>query len=129
MDTSAFLALNDSTDQYHAASRKMAAILQDHELVISDAVLTETYNLLRYRSGFHMARYFLETVLAGSPFVFADITMATRKTTLQILEKYSDQKISYCDALSVAIMQEQQIQHIFAFDHHFEIMGAQLIRV
>lgn len=40
---------------------------------------------------------------------------------------WNDQKISYCDALSVAIMQDKKIDKIFAFDHHFEIMGVKRV--
>lgn len=129
IDTSALIALNDVRDQYHAASRDIAATLKNRNLILSDAVLTETYTILRYRSGFHIASYFLKTVLAGHPFTIAEITPSIRSNTLQILEKYQEHKISYCDALSVGIMKEQQIQKIFAFDHHFEIMGAQLVRL
>lgn len=129
LDTSALIALNDARDQYHALSSEIAATLNGNKLIISDAVVNETYNILRYRLGFHKSRYFLQTVLAGHPFIIADITTPIRSSTFKILEQYRDHKVSYCDALSVALMREFKIQKIFAFDHHFEIMGVQLVRL
>lgn len=129
IDTSALIALNDIKDQYHGASRDIAATLKDNKLMTSDAVINETYNILRYRLGYHKASYFLKTVLAGDPFVLIDMTPSIRKDTFQLLEQYNDHKISYCDALSVTVMKEKQINKIFAFDHHFEMMGVQLIRL
>lgn len=128
VDTSALLALNNPKDQYHETASEIASKLKNIELVISDTVLTETYTLLRYRLGFHTVDYFLKTVLAGSPFMIAEVTLATRTTALQILEQFHDQKSSYCDAVAVAIMREQNINQIFAFDHHFDMMGVTVIR-
>lgn len=129
IDTSALIALNDAKDQYNKESRDIAATLEDSELIITDAVITETYNILRYRLGFHIAHFFLKTVLAGHPFVIAEVTPQIRTTTLQILEQYNNHKISYCDALSVAMMKDHKIEKVFAFDYHFEIMGVQLVQL
>ncbi|WP_176448983.1 type II toxin-antitoxin system VapC family toxin [Lentibacillus sp. CBA3610] len=129
LDTSALIALNDVKDQYHEKSRDIAASLKDSRLILSDAVVTETYSLLRYRSGFNIARYFLDTVVTDDSFMIVEITPSIRENTLQILDQYCEHKISYCDALSVAVMNEQQIETIFAFDYHFEMMGVRLVRI
>lgn len=113
IDTSALITLNDAKDQYNKESREIAATLEDNELIITDAVITETYNILRYRLGFYIAHFFLKTVLAGHPFVIAEVTPQIRTTTLQILEQYNDHKI----------------EKVFAFDYHFEIMGVQLVQL
>src|SRR5690625_3132002 len=112
IDTSALIALNDARDQYNKEARDIAAILEDNELIITDAVITETYNILRYRLGFQRARFFLKAVLAGHPFLIAEVTPQIRTTTLQILEQYSDHNISYCDALSVAMIKDQKIKKV-----------------
>ncbi|MBW8349858.1 PIN domain-containing protein [Bacillus sp. IITD106] len=129
IDASAFIALNDARDQYHAEARDIAATLKNNQLITSDAVINETYTILRYRIGFQRAYHFLNTVLAGDPFTIGNVTTPIRRAAFQMLEQYNDHNISYCDVLSVAMMKEQQIQKIFAFDYHFEIMGVQLIRV
>jgi len=129
LDTSAFIALNDVKDQYHKESREIASMIKNSEWVPSDSVVTETYTLLRYRSGFPVALQFLESVMAEDQFIIAEVTPSIRKNTLQILKNFSEPKISYCDALSVAIMKEQGIQRIFAFDYHFEMMEMELVRL
>ena len=52
----------------------------------------------------------------------------SRISAMALLEQFHDQKISYCDTLSVAMMKEQKIGRIFTFDHHFEVMGINVIR-
>lgn len=123
LDTSALIALNDVKDQYHKESRKIASILQNCELILSDPVITETYTLLRYRSGFPIAHFFLESVMNDKKIFIAEVTPSIRRNTLRLLNNFSDHKISYCDALSVAIMKEQHIQKIFSFVDQFEMMG------
>lgn len=128
VDTSALIALNNPKDQYHDSSVQLASELKNKELIISDAVLSETHTLLRDRLGFQVDHFFLKTVLDDRLFKISDVPSLTRKTALKLLDQFLDQKISYCDALSVAIMKEQQIDEIFAFDHHFEIMGVKVVR-
>lgn len=128
VDASALIALNNPKDQYHQVAIEIAEKLNHIELIISDSVLSETHTFLRYRSGYPIASNLLENILVGAPFVIADVTSEARMTAMALLEKFNDQKISYCDALSVAIMQEQKIDRIFTFDDHFEVMGVQVIR-
>lgn len=128
VDTSALIALNHARDQHHQDAQILAAALKDCELIISDAVVTETYTLLRYRLGFHPAHFFLQTVMKPS-FTLAEVTPSIRMRTLEILKQYNDHAITYCDALSVALMETMKIDTIFSFDYHFEVMGVELLRV
>jgi predicted nucleic acid-binding protein len=43
------------------------------------------------------------------------------------LEKYSDQKISFHDALCAAVMLRIGAYRAFAFDKHFWIMGFEML--
>jgi len=129
IDTSALIALNHVKDQYHYKARDISTKLKNYDFMISEAVITETYSLLRYRLGFYIAHYFLKTVLTGPPFIIPNVTTSTREKTLQILQQFNDQDISYCDALTVALMKEHNIEKVFAFDYHFEVMGVKLIRI
>ncbi len=129
MDTSAFIALNDSRDQFHLDASKIAENIKNYELYITDAVINETHTLLRYRLGFQSASFFLQSVLSGLPFVITPVTEEIRLSAFHILEQYNDQKISYCDALSVAIMRAHHINNVFAFDHHFDVMGVERLQL
>lgn len=121
--------VNNVKDQYHKESREIASTLKNSELIISNPVINETYTLLRYLTGFAVARDFLESVMKEDDFKIVQVTLSIRKNTLRLLNNFSDHKISYCDALSVAIMKEQHIQRVFSFGYHFEIMGMELVRL
>lgn len=123
VDTGAFVALNDGRNQHYRHARDIAAKIKDCQFVISDAVITETYSLMRYRLGFDPAYQFLKTIFNNKRFHIAEITIDVRKSTADLLNQFHDQRISYCDAMSVAIMHTYGIEKIFSFDHHFEMMG------
>ncbi|TCP23810.1 putative nucleic acid-binding protein [Scopulibacillus darangshiensis] len=123
VDISAFMALNDAKDQHYQEAMSIASNIGEIKFVISDAVISETYTILRYRLGQRQAFRFLSTVLDSKEYEIVAISNDLRKLTLDLLEKYNDHKISYCDALSAAIMAQYKIPCIFTFDHHFEILG------
>lgn len=68
-------------------------------------------------------------MLEEDEFMVAEVTPSFRTSALQLLTKFNDQKISYCNALSVVIMKELGIQKIFSFDRQFDIMGMNGIHV
>ncbi|SFQ11259.1 type II toxin-antitoxin system VapC family toxin [Salibacterium halotolerans] len=128
VDTSAFIALYQPKDQYHEQAVQIAERLEGYRYLLSETVLNETYTLLRYKSGYQAAGHFLSTVIEYPDFDIVDMTDTLRKETMRLLEKYSDHRLSYCDAQSVAIMIDKKITHVFAFDHHFEIMGLSILQ-
>jgi predicted nucleic acid-binding protein len=127
VDTGAFVALNNERDQHYTKAFKIAKDLIGFKFVMTDPVVHETYTTLRYRLGFHKASQFLNTIQGSDEFDIIDITPSLRRQTQALLEKYNDHKISYCDALSVAVMNANQIEKVFAFDHHFDVMGVERI--
>ncbi|WP_026702089.1 type II toxin-antitoxin system VapC family toxin [Salibacterium aidingense] len=129
VDSSALIALNLPKDQYHDTAVQIAETLGEYQYLLSETVLNKTYTLLRSKSGFPSAWRFINTVIDHSDFEIVEITDVIRKETITLLEKYSDHRLSYCDAQSAAIMKEKKIEHIFAFDRHFEIMGFSLFPI
>jgi predicted nucleic acid-binding protein len=127
IDSSAFIALNHAADQNYELAYRIASQMNGYQFILSEAVITETYNILRYRLGYHYGNRFLQAVLNDLEYEIADVTPSMRFEVSLLLEKYNDHKISYCDALSVIIMRKKKITDIFAFDHHFELMGVRLI--
>ena len=127
IDSSAFIALNHAYDKNHKSAYHIASKLNGFHFILSDAVVTETYNILRYRIGYEAGSRFLEMTLHRNEYEIAIVTLTMRHEVLLLLEKYREHKISYCDALSVIIMRENKVKNIFAFDHHFEMMGVSLI--
>lgn len=128
VDTGAFIALHHASDNNHRRALELAKRLTWFRFAVTDAVLTETYSLLRYRLGFHTANRFLDIVLSNSEYELVDVTKSMRLDAQRLLQTYDDHKISYCDALSVVAMKQKKIGEIFAFDYHFELMGVSLIQ-
>lgn len=127
IDTSAFIALNHPKDNNHLRAVGIASHLNMFLYMVTDAVITETYALLRYRLGFHTANRFLKMVLYNEEYRIVDITSSMRSDAYRLLNTYNDHKISYCDALSVMVMKAMKVDEIFAFDHHYEMMDVRLI--
>jgi uncharacterized protein len=123
VDTSAFIALYNTRDQHHQEAVRISEKLDGYTFYISDAILTETHTILRYRIGFHAARHFLLQALNDDDFVLLPVDQNIRKKTFEILTTFSDHKISFCDALTAALMKANDMTEIFAFDSHFEVMG------
>jgi len=130
MDTGAWFALADESDQYHNQAVDIYPRLfkDNYRLKTTNLVIAETYILIRRAIGHQPAMTFLENI-ALSPRVgkiYSDqILEANAK---DILGKYQDQDFSYTDAVSFATMKRYGIYLAFSFDRHFETAGFTIIR-
>ncbi|HEY0826522.1 MAG TPA: PIN domain-containing protein [Bacilli bacterium] len=127
IDTSAFIALNYAGDQNYDKAVNIGAKLNGFQFITSDLVISETYTILRYRFGYVYSERFLSTLLDSHEYEIVELTPMMRKDSIILLGKFRDHKISYCDAVSVMVMRHKKIKYMFAFDHHFELMGLDLI--
>lgn len=130
IDTGAWIALIVSKDQYHQAAAEYYRHLNPATQRISSShVISETYTWLRYKSGFAYASRFIATIRQASAndsltVVQDDIDLIERAE--QLLFHYPDQKLSYTDALSMAIIEREKITQVFGFDHHFQLMQCEV---
>lgn len=131
IDTGAWIALINSGDRFHnQAVSYYQQIKPIDKRITSSHVIAETYTWLRYRVGFSYASHFLSIVREACS-VHSLIVIKDNETSLenaeQMLMDFPDQKLSYVDALSMAIMKNQGITTVFAFDHHFYLMNFELV--
>jgi len=78
---------------------------------------------MQRRMGQKVAVQFLDS-LENSPrllIIYSDDKIET--DAQQFLRQYADQKFSYVDAVSFAVMKQREITEAFAFDHHFLVAG------
>lgn len=128
VDTGAWIAVAVRTDGLHrsAAEALRRLVASRHLLVTSDYVLSETLTRIRYDSGHAIAMQFLHTfdaaVEAGTTVLVRvdDGVFAEARTTF---ESYEDQDFSFVDCTSFALAKSLDIDTVFAFDHHFSVMG------
>jgi uncharacterized protein len=129
VDSSAWIAISDRRDNYHqAASGEYNRLIRERFLLVTtNLVIAEAYILIR-RTGGHAPAMRLLSSLRGSPRlsrVYSDARLESLAEV--ILEKHSNQDFSFSDAVSFAVMQEQEIQEAFTFDKHFTSLGFQML--
>ena len=129
VDTGAWYALADSSDQYHDEAVKIYPKLLGnyHPLKTTNLIVAETHILIRRCIGYQAAIAFLENI-ASSPRVvkiYSDRMFEDRAES--ILWQYQDQDFSYTDAVSFVVMKQYGITEAFSFDKHFVTAGFTLI--
>lgn len=125
VDTSAWLALEDQSDQFHSQAVKTSDFLkQKHTLwITSEYVFLETVTLIRFRVSHQAATLFGEALLKSRLVEIVEIDELLRQKSWQLFKQYSDKEFSFVDCSSFALMQDRHLTQAFTFDHHFDQMG------
>jgi len=125
VDSSAWLALADRRDKFHETAAAVYPQLLQHQprLVTTNLIIAESFALIRYRLGYEPGIRFLRSLRQSQRLVrlYADETVEL--VAEQLLEKYADQDFSLVDAVSFVVMRQNELAQVFAFDHHFQVMG------
>jgi len=125
VDTSAVIALFDEHDQWHHEAKRFFQE-EDFSWITVNVTAHEVYTRVRYDRYFDLAMQHYDFLrserIALISFIPEDETEAR-----VILEQYSDQKLSFHDALCAAVMQRIEAYRVFAFDKHFWIMGLEML--
>jgi len=131
IDTGAWIALVVESDHFHNKARTfMESLDSAMKRCTSSYVISETYTWLRYREGFIYADNFLDIINRSNANGVLDIIIGDRDTLElgeQLLSDFSDQRLSYVDAISMAMMKKEQISKVFGVDHHFYLMDFEVV--
>ncbi|MCD6457764.1 MAG: PIN domain-containing protein [Thermoproteales archaeon] len=118
VDTSVFYAFYNKRDVHHIDSICLLTHILEGRYgrpYTVCLVVSETYTLLRYRIGYATAIAFLEALeKSGIKILFLDEEGYSR--VLEILEKYSDRKLSFTDASLVYILENYGIENMASYD-------------
>ncbi|MBW1783703.1 MAG: type II toxin-antitoxin system VapC family toxin [Deltaproteobacteria bacterium] len=129
VDTGAWFALADASDQYHnqAIDIYPGLFKDNYHLKTTNLVIAETYILIRRAIGHQPAMTFLKNISASPRVntIYSDQMLEANAT--DILGKYEDQDFSYADAVSFAAMKHYGIHLAFSFDRHFVTAGFSII--
>jgi uncharacterized protein len=128
VDTGALVARVLPRDQHHGASRRGWESLQDVEIKLfsSEHVLDEAVSLLARHAGAGYAVRWARDHLASDEIAWLSTSRDDWHEALRWLDKFADQKLSFTDCLSFALMRREDIPAAFGFDHHFELAGFEL---
>lgn len=127
-DTSAYIALTDASDQFHAEASELARRIATHRLprVTTNYVLVETYTWIRRKLGHAAFVDFslgIQRDLEAGRLKIVHIDSGLDEAGLEIMRKYDDQNFSFVDCVSFAWLRENRETEVFAFDQHFVWMG------
>ncbi len=124
VDSSAWIALADESDEWHGVARKLyPQLLASSRLITTNLVLAETYTLIRYELGWTAAMTFLERVKSSPRIEVERAGSELEAAAEEILKRYRDHPFSYTDAVSFAVMKARSITEAFTFDRHFATAG------
>lgn len=129
VDAGAWIAITDRNDQHSKEAGQIYTdlILRREQLVTSDLVLVETYNLLLRTIGNKTTLSFAHKLKINSYLKIVTIITQDWERAWKILEKYNDKDFSFTDCTSFALMERLKIKNAFAFDSHFRQFGLTLI--
>lgn len=128
IDTGAWLARYLTKDQYHKQATTLWNRLETSKafLYTSNLVLNETFTLLGRRSSYAFAKEKASIIYTSDKLTTLRSDRQDELEALYYLEKFADQKVSYCDCISFVLMKHYQIQQAFSFDQHFSLAGFDL---
>ena len=125
VDTGAFIAVTDRSDQYHqrAAAHFRKLLQSRHPILTTNFILDETYTRLKRRLGPDAAITFGIAIKKSDQVEIQTVGEKVEKRAWEIFKKYRDQDFSYTDCTSFAVMKMEKMKTAFAFDTHFRIFG------
>jgi len=127
LDTSALIALLDANEARHTdASLLWTQLLEsDSRVETTNYVLVETYALAQRRLGSAAVRVLTDDLLAVVEVEWVGRELHER--AVSALVAASRRELSLVDVVSFAVMRQRGVTRAFAFDHHFEDAGFEIV--
>ena len=125
VDTSAWVAVVDSSDSHHSeAAETYARLLKSPvTFVTTILVVAETQVWLRRRTGAEAASAFLKNANESQRIEIVYPNARLEAEAKRILRQYEDQDFRLADAISFAFMRQNGLTEAFAYDRHFATAG------
>jgi predicted nucleic acid-binding protein len=123
IDTGAFLARYVQRDQHHAKATAFWAELAESQApcCTSNLVMSEALTLLARRTDYRFAGETARQLYASDVLQILRPNLNDEVAAIFLLEKYADQRVSFCDCVSFVLMRRHSIQEAFTFDGDFAI--------
>jgi predicted nucleic acid-binding protein len=128
VDTGPFLARYLEHDQHHdAALRAWAEIEHNSQRCITSSfVVSETLTLLTRRASQSFAAEKGRRLYGSSAFEILRPQREDEIAALEVFTKFADQRVSFTDCLSFALMKRHRLRRAFTFDRHFAAAGIEV---
>jgi predicted nucleic acid-binding protein len=125
IDSSAFLALEDESDEHHEEAirfRNQELLPGNYEFITTSYILDETLTLIRSRLGIPASIDFSKKIRKSRIVRILSVSKEMEEKALDLFEMYDDKTFSFTDCISFVMMQDLGIQEAFTFDEHFTQM-------
>ncbi len=128
IDSGAFIARHIRQDQHHAEATRLWYQLESDRLPCwtSNHVLDEVFTLLGRIAGNQFAHGRAQSIYDSRILSILRPDEGIEREALRYFLKYSDQKLSFTDSISFALMKRHGLKRAFAFDEHFRMAGFDL---
>jgi len=128
VDTSAFLALVNEKDNYHAAAMQFLEEIKNgkiriKKIITSDYIIDETLTRIRYSVGHTEAIEWGKDILASKVVEKIEVGVELFGHAWELFQTYDDKKLSFTDCSSFALMKKRGIEKVFSFDEDFKRLG------
>lgn len=125
IDTGAFIARFVADDAHHKQANQLWREIakQRTRLYTSSSVVNETITLLSRKVSKTFAVEKGALIYHSTAFEILRSDHKLELAALEWMHKFKDQKVSFTDCLSFAVMKSHKIKQYFGFDKHFDIAG------
>ena len=125
IDTGAWIARFDTSDQHHGeAMAKWEQLSAERPRILtSNMVLAETFTLIARKKSYPFAARQADALYRSTALKVLRPTEEDEVRAVYIFRKYADQKVSFIDCVSFALMQKNNIERTLTFDLHFQLAG------
>ncbi len=117
VDSSYYIAIADTKDQWHKKALKLSEYIENNGSVVSSFIISEVVTEIGRRSGGKVAYALYNYFTDNCKIIYIDRDLLSE--SMEIVLKY-DGTLSLADAASVAIMDNMKINEIVSFDSDFD---------
>ncbi|MEO8604090.1 MAG: PIN domain-containing protein [bacterium] len=125
VDSGVWIALARANDQHHEAAdaQLRKAIAERVPLITTNLILAEVHRFVLFHAGIRPAGLILERIEASPSVSVVYPNTAHDSAARGWLAKLADQRITYTDAVSFAVMESHHCGAVLTFDHDFVLAG------
>jgi hypothetical protein len=128
LDTGAFFARFYVRDQYHDQSLHTWDWISEHKIkcYTSNFIINEILVLLR-PVGLRFALDKARSIYSSGNIEILRPSQNDEAFALEFFKQYGEQKVSFTDCVSFALMKRSHLKKAFTFDDHFQMAGFQMV--
>lgn len=127
VDTGAFIGRYLDRDSLHRRALEVWGQLGAERLFTSNHVLDETLTYIGRRASYQFAAECGEQLYGSEKLEIIYSDQEDEIAALLLFRKFADQRVSFTDCVSFALMRKFGIETVFTFDRHFMHAGFRVI--